>query len=79
MPPQIGQIISEAVYDGKLKSNPLHPVTKKSIACRFIDIPGQEKRQGDSFMVFNLFFFLFNILINIFQESLGMQSCHSTR
>jgi len=61
MPPQIGQIISEAVYDGKLKSNPGHPVTKSSIACRFIDILGQEKHQGDSFMVFDFPFFLFNI------------------
>lgn len=51
MPPQIGEIISNTVYDGKLKSNPSHPITDEIIACRFIDVPGQEKRHGDSFMV----------------------------
>ncbi|KAH0585272.1 hypothetical protein H2248_008514 [Termitomyces sp. 'cryptogamus'] len=50
MPPQIGNIISDLVYDGKLKSNPLHPITEKTQACRFIDIPGQEERNEDSYM-----------------------------
>ncbi|KAG6910852.1 hypothetical protein DXG01_007168 [Tephrocybe rancida] len=50
MPPQIGDLISDLVYEGKLKSNPLHPVTNTSIACYFIDIPGHEERNGDSFM-----------------------------
>lgn len=42
MPPQIGNIISEAVYDEKLKSNPHHPVTDQMTACYFIDVPGKE-------------------------------------
>ncbi|KAG6856897.1 hypothetical protein H0H87_012478 [Tephrocybe sp. NHM501043] len=50
MPPQIGDIISELVYDAKLLSNPLHPVTNTSIACYFIDIPGHEERHENSFM-----------------------------
>jgi hypothetical protein len=57
MPPQIGQVISEAVYDNQLKSNPLHPITDKVLACHFIDIPGSEKRNLDtgSFKVHPLF------------------------
>jgi len=49
MPPQIGDIISEAVYDAKLKSNPLHPITEKTTACYFIDVPGKERKMNDSF------------------------------
>ena len=66
MPPQIGCHISEAVYNGQLKSNLLHPVTDDILACRFIDIPGVEKRNGDSFMVWYSHFslgFLINSLI----------------
>ncbi|KAK0193842.1 P-loop containing nucleoside triphosphate hydrolase protein [Armillaria mellea] len=37
MPPQLGDFISQAVYDGKLKSNPLHPIKDDIIACHFID------------------------------------------
>src|ERR1700733_15178374 len=44
MPPQIGQIVSRAVYDGQLKSNPLHPITEETLACHFIDVPGAEKK-----------------------------------
>lgn len=44
MPPQIGQIVSEAVYDSQLKSNPLHPITEEILACHFIDVPGTEKK-----------------------------------
>jgi hypothetical protein len=38
MPPQIGDQISTAVYDGKLKSNPLHKVTSATMACHFVDV-----------------------------------------
>jgi len=44
MPPQIGNIISEEVYDGKLKSNPLHPITEEITACYFLDVVGKEKK-----------------------------------
>ncbi|GLB40322.1 putative AAA domain containing protein [Lyophyllum shimeji] len=50
MPPQIGAIISNLVYDSKLKSNPTHPITDKVLACRFIDVPGHEQLNGSSFM-----------------------------
>jgi hypothetical protein len=50
MPPQIGQFVSDAVYEGQLKSNPLHPVTEETVACHFIDVvSGREQREGDSF------------------------------
>ena len=65
MPPQIGDIISEAVYDANLKSNPLHPITEKTTACYFIDVPdGKERRVNDSFKVC-LIFLLFCSSINL--------------
>jgi hypothetical protein len=51
MPPQIGNLISEAVYNNQLASNPLHPIADNILACHFIDIPGIEKPKGNSFMV----------------------------
>ncbi|KAG6862497.1 hypothetical protein C0995_000044 [Termitomyces sp. Mi166 len=50
MPPQIGDIISDLVYDGKLKSSPLHPITNTIQACYFIDISGQEERNENSYI-----------------------------
>jgi len=51
MPPQIGDIISEAVYDNKLKSNPNHSITSEVTACYFVNIPGKEKQcDSKSFM-----------------------------
>ena len=47
MPPQIGDFISAAVYNGKLLSNPSHPITSEIIACYLIDVShGQEQRQS---------------------------------
>ncbi|KAG6821293.1 hypothetical protein H0H93_000153 [Arthromyces matolae] len=51
MPPQIGSLISDLIYDSKLKSNPLHPVTDSTQACYFIDAAGQEEKNEDSFMI----------------------------
>jgi hypothetical protein len=51
MPPQIGQIISSAVYNNQLGSDPNHPITDKVIACQFINAPGTEKPNDTSFMV----------------------------
>jgi len=65
MPPQIGDIISGAVYDANLKSNPLHPITEKTIACYFVDVPGKERKVNDSFKVC-LIFPLFCSLIRLF-------------
>lgn len=56
MPPQVGDIISELVYDKKLKSNPKHPVTEDTIACYFVEALGKEKAlASNSFLVFNCF------------------------
>ncbi|KAG7444676.1 uncharacterized protein BT62DRAFT_219829 [Guyanagaster necrorhizus] len=45
MPPQLGDFISQAVYNNELKSNPLHPIQNDIIACHFVDvIDGQERR-----------------------------------
>jgi hypothetical protein len=57
MPPQIGDFISETMYDGQLKSNSLHPITTSDIACHFINVSqGQEQRynsQDQSWCVSN--------------------------
>ncbi|KAF8907307.1 AAA domain-containing protein [Gymnopilus junonius] len=51
MPPQIGTVISELVYESKLKSNPEHPVRSDTTACYFLDVPGQERPlESGSFM-----------------------------
>ena len=54
MPPQMGELISEAVYDGLLKSNPHHPIGDNIMACHFVDVPSNERRKDDSFMVRNV-------------------------
>ena len=56
MPPQIGDIISELVYEKKLKSNPNHPITEDKTACYFVEALGNEKPMSTgSFMVFSCF------------------------
>jgi len=55
MPPQMGGLISEAVYDGCLSSNPRHPINNQIMACHFVDVHGQEKRKEDSFMVSSVY------------------------
>ena len=55
MPPQIGNIISAAVYDNRLKSNPQHEV--QTLACFFVDVDdGMEKQMKTSWEVSKLFF-----------------------
>lgn len=58
MPPQMGDFISGAVYDGALKSNPNHVITDRTLACQFIHVPGVEIFKGNSFRV-GTFFYLF--------------------
>ncbi|KJA19523.1 hypothetical protein HYPSUDRAFT_143668 [Hypholoma sublateritium FD-334 SS-4] len=48
MPPQIGKIISKAVYGNKLNSNPLHPVTDQVTACYFIDVGMGKESQASN-------------------------------
>lgn len=57
MPPQTGDLISEAVYDGILKSFSGHLITNQIMACHFVDVPSTEKRKDDSYWVI-LFFYL---------------------
>ena len=45
MPPQIGDIISDAVYDGQLQSNPDHPIKETQNACWFINIEQDQEVQ----------------------------------
>lgn len=52
MPPQIGEFISDSVYDGQLQSNSDHPVTNEVTACYFVDTDGQETSVGFSYKVF---------------------------
>ncbi|KAH9972822.1 P-loop containing nucleoside triphosphate hydrolase protein [Lactifluus volemus] len=47
MPPEIGDFISDHVYNGILKSNPRHRVKPSTIACHFIDINGREQLDKD--------------------------------
>lgn len=51
MPPQIGDFISDAIYDGQLLSNPEHPVTDATCACYFVDVEGTETVQEKSYIV----------------------------
>ncbi|KAI0065320.1 P-loop containing nucleoside triphosphate hydrolase protein, partial [Artomyces pyxidatus] len=53
MPPQIGDFISKEVYDNLLHSNPLHPITSSTAACRFVDVSkGIEQHHGTSWKVY---------------------------
>ncbi|KDQ57098.1 hypothetical protein JAAARDRAFT_130885 [Jaapia argillacea MUCL 33604] len=50
MPPQVGDFISKAVYEGQLNSNPQHPIVNTT-SCYFIDVVnGQEMANGDGWM-----------------------------
>jgi hypothetical protein len=63
MPPQIGDIISDAVYEKKLKSNPNHPITNEVTACYFVNIlEGKEKQCNKSFMACFLQLILFQLI-----------------
>jgi len=53
MPPQIGDFISEHVYDGKLKSYPKHVVPSSVVACYFVDVNGSEQLDADGKSSFN--------------------------
>lgn len=48
MPPQIGDFISQQVYDGRLKSYSRHPIRSNTTACRFVDIGGSDQARGTS-------------------------------
>jgi len=48
MPPQIGAFISEAIYSGLLQSWEDHPITGEDMACRFVNVRGQEESDQKS-------------------------------
>jgi hypothetical protein len=47
MPPQIGDFISQHVYDHQLLSDENHVIQSNTIACRFIDVDGIERLDSD--------------------------------
>ena len=71
MPPQLGEIISESVYEGRLQSDPSHPVTNKTPACYFINVPeGKEKQFEKSYIV--CFCFPFSTLIKLIEFRMSL-------
>ncbi|KXN88607.1 Regulator of nonsense transcripts 1 [Leucoagaricus sp. SymC.cos] len=50
MPPQMGELISETVYNSQLNSNPHHSISNQVMAIHFVDVPGFEKMKDSSFM-----------------------------
>lgn len=53
MPPQIGNFISDAIYDGRLLSNDDHPLGKSLVGaprktCHFVNVLGVQVTQGKS-------------------------------
>lgn len=56
MPPQMGGLISDAVYDGLLESYSGHIIKNHTMATHFVDVPSKEKRKDDSYWV-SFFFF----------------------
>lgn len=51
MPPEVGNFVSGAMYEGKLKSNPEHIVPGFS-CLKFVDVAiGEEKMQNTSWIV----------------------------
>jgi hypothetical protein len=53
MPSQIGEFISQHVYEGQLQSYSGHVIPSSAVACRFIDVNGSEKldKDGKSLLV----------------------------
>lgn len=47
MPPQIGDFISDAVYEGQLRSNPRHPQANAH-TCFFVDVLGGLEKMHDT-------------------------------
>ncbi|KAJ7126881.1 P-loop containing nucleoside triphosphate hydrolase protein [Mycena epipterygia] len=65
MPPQIGAFISSNVYEGKLNSNPQHPISDSVVACQFINVPSskeQTQATSKSIYVFVLSSFSLSLL-----------------
>ena len=72
MPPQIGDFVSAAVYDGQLQSNPLHPITNNIIACHLIDVShGKQESQDSSYKVCDYFENLFILILMLVVQNLA--------
>ncbi|KAH9850369.1 P-loop containing nucleoside triphosphate hydrolase protein [Lenzites betulinus] len=48
MPPLIGDVVSEVVYDGQLRSNPEHPIPYDTPSCWFVHVQESEERRFDT-------------------------------
>jgi regulator of nonsense transcripts 1 len=66
MPPQMGDLISGAVYDSLLRSFSGHIIKKSTIATHFVDVPSKEKRKEDSYWVGLALFIFANINSSLF-------------
>ncbi|KAI6123273.1 P-loop containing nucleoside triphosphate hydrolase protein [Pisolithus croceorrhizus] len=54
MPPQIGEFISEAVYEELLKSHEAHPLANADVpTCHFVNVPGVQVSHGTSWKNLN--------------------------
>lgn len=61
MPPQIGDFISDQVYDGQLQSNPDHLIGHSLASCYFVDVEGCEKHYEKSWVVCKINCFQFQL------------------
>ena len=48
MPPQIGDFISDAVYEGQLRSNPHHSEAKSPNTGFFVNVRNGEERHHET-------------------------------
>lgn len=73
MPSQIGEFISQRVYEGQLQSYSGHVVPSSAIACRFVDVNGSEKldKDGKSLLV--------SIVLALYFLMRAMANCVLTR
>lgn len=48
MPPLIGDVVSEVVYDSQLQSNPLHPVPYETPSCWFVHVDNSAEKKHET-------------------------------
>ena len=48
MPPLIGEVISDVIYEGQLQSNPDHPVPTTQASCWFVHTEDSRELQHET-------------------------------
>lgn len=48
MPPFIGEVVSDVVYNGQLQSNPLHPVPHSQPSCWFAHVSNSREQPHET-------------------------------